>query len=166
MEPAKRLGSEAEGKTWVDGVAAAYAQRAGITLSSGSAGGAGGGASGGAVINSEEFNKFQAEQEQLAAQHIELYMRYLKKDSRAGEIRADVEKANAASLQDKLDSITREHGDAHIDGTQPCFDALRPATSTRHGTGCARTRSSHFTISYSGVSRPWTARSLLAVSRS
>ena len=106
-------------------MAAAYAQRAGITLSSGSAGGAGGGASGGAVINSEEFIKFQAEQEQLAAQHIELYMRYLKKDSRAGEIRADAEKANAASLQDKLDSITREHGDAYIDGIQPRFDALK-----------------------------------------
>ena len=59
MEPAKRLGSEAEATTWVDGVAAAYAQCAAITLSSCAAGGA--------VFNSEEFVKFQAEQEQLAA---------------------------------------------------------------------------------------------------
>jgi hypothetical protein len=28
------------------------------------------------MINSEEFIKFQADQEQFAAQHIELYMRY------------------------------------------------------------------------------------------
>lgn len=79
----------------------------------------------GAAISSEEFIKFQAEQEQLAAQHIELYMRYLKKDSRAGDIRADAEKANVAALQDKLDSIQREHGNAYIDSIQQRFDALK-----------------------------------------
>ncbi|KAG1036175.1 hypothetical protein G6F43_013099 [Rhizopus delemar] len=48
MEPASRLGSEAEAKAWLDSVAQAYAKKAGITLSapgSGSAGGAAGGAS-------------------------------------------------------------------------------------------------------------------------
>jgi fatty acid synthase subunit alpha len=125
MEPPKRLAAEPEAKAWLDSVAAAYAQRAGITLSSGGGGGAAGGATGGPVINSEEFTKFQAEQEQFAAQHIELYMRYLKRDSRAGEIKADQERANVAALQDKLDSITREHGDAYIDGIQPHFDALK-----------------------------------------
>ncbi|KAJ3886618.1 hypothetical protein GG344DRAFT_81530 [Lentinula edodes] len=76
MEPAKRLGSEAEAKTWLDGVVSAYAQRSGISLASpGAGGGGGGGGSGGAVINREEFTKFQAEQERFAAQHIELYMR-------------------------------------------------------------------------------------------
>ncbi|KAI0033531.1 fatty acid synthase [Vararia minispora EC-137] len=126
MEPPKRLASEAEAKSWLDSVAQVYAQRAGIALQSGGAAGvAAGGASGGPVINSEEFTKFQAEQEQLAAQHIELYMRYLKRDSRAGEIKADQECANTAALQDKLDSITREHGDAYISGIQPRFDALK-----------------------------------------
>jgi fatty acid synthase subunit alpha len=33
MEPAKRLGSEAEAKAWLDTVATAYAQRSGISLS-------------------------------------------------------------------------------------------------------------------------------------
>jgi hypothetical protein len=33
MKPAKRLGSEAEGKAWLDAVAQIYAQRVGITLS-------------------------------------------------------------------------------------------------------------------------------------
>lgn len=34
MEPAKRLGSEAEGKAWLDSAAQVYAQRVGISLSS------------------------------------------------------------------------------------------------------------------------------------
>lgn len=125
MEPAKRLGSEAEAKTWLDGVVAAYAQRSGISLSSGAAAGGGGGAAGGAVINSEEFVKFQAEQEQFARQQIEVYMRYLKRDSREGEMKYDAEKANTATLQARLDAITKEHGDTYIDGIQPTFDALK-----------------------------------------
>ncbi|CAK5268309.1 unnamed protein product [Mycena citricolor] len=127
MEPPKRLGNEAEAKAWLDGVVAIYAQRSGISLSSGSTGGAAGsgGNGGGAVINSEEFLKFQAEQEQFAAQQIEVYMRYLKRDSRAGESALDREKANSAELQTKLDNIAKEHGDVYIDGIQPQFDPLK-----------------------------------------
>ncbi|EIW57289.1 fatty acid synthase [Trametes versicolor FP-101664 SS1] len=125
MEPAKRLGSEAEAKAWLDGVVAIYAQRSGISLSSGAAAGAAGGGGGGAVINSEEFLKFQTEQEQLAAQQIELWMRYLKKDSRAGEIKYDAEKVNTEQLQARLDAIAKEHGDLYIDGIQPVFDPLK-----------------------------------------
>ncbi len=50
---------------------------------------------GGAVINSEEFTKFQSEQEQFVAQQVELYMCYLGKDSRAGEVASAKEKENA-----------------------------------------------------------------------
>ncbi|KAF7312560.1 Fatty acid synthase subunit alpha [Mycena indigotica] len=125
MEPAKRLGSEAEAKTWLDGIVAIYAQRAGISLSSGAAAGGGGGGGGGAVINSEEFLKFQADQETFAAQHIELYMRYLNRDSRAGETALDNEKANSLALQTKLDNIAKEHGDVYIEGIQPMFDPLK-----------------------------------------
>ncbi|KAF9490473.1 fatty acid synthetase alpha subunit [Pleurotus eryngii] len=125
LEPPKRLGSEPEAKTWLDSVVSAYAQRAGISLSAPGTGGAGGASGGGAVINSEEFIKFQADQEQFAAQQIELYMRYLKRDSRAGEIAFDTEKATSASLQAKLDSITKEHGDTYIEGIQPFFDPLK-----------------------------------------
>jgi fatty acid synthase subunit alpha len=124
LEPAKRLSSEAEAKLWLDGVVAAYAQRSGISLSAGGAS-AVGGTAGGAVINSEEFLKFQAEQERFAAQHIELYMRYLKRDPRSGEIAFDKEKANSAALQAKLDNIAKEHGDLYIDGIQPIFDPLK-----------------------------------------
>lgn len=123
IEPPKRLGSEAEAKAWLDGVVAAYTRRAGITLSTGSAAAAVAG--GGAMINSEEFLKFQAEQEQFAEQHVELYMRYLKRDSRSGEVSYDKEKANSVALQARLDSIAKEHGDTYIDGIQPIFDALK-----------------------------------------
>ena len=75
MEPAKHLGLEPKAKAWLDTVVATYAQRSGILLSVAGAGGASGGGGGGATINSEEFLKFQAEQEQFAAQHIELYVR-------------------------------------------------------------------------------------------
>lgn len=125
MEPAKRLSSEAEGKAWLDTVVGVYAQRSGISLSSGGSGGSGGDGVGGAMINSEEFLKFKAEQDRFAAQHIELYMRYLNRDSRAGEIAHDKEKAASAQLQVRLDSIAREHGDAYIDGIQPVFDPLK-----------------------------------------
>ncbi|EAU85370.1 fatty acid synthetase alpha subunit [Coprinopsis cinerea okayama7 len=125
LEPPKRLASEAEAKAWLDSVVPVYAQRAGISLSAQSSGGAAGGGGGGAVINSEEFIKFQAEQEKFALQQIEVYMRYLGRDSRAGELAFDAEKANATALQAKLDSITREHGDFYIDGIQPRFDPLK-----------------------------------------
>ena len=56
MEPAKRLGAEGDAKTWLDSVAQAYAQQAGISLSSGGgAAGGGGGASGGLVIDCKLF---------------------------------------------------------------------------------------------------------------
>ncbi|KAJ7769033.1 fatty acid synthase, partial [Mycena olivaceomarginata] len=124
MEPAKRLATEAEAKSWLDGIVAIYAQRSGISLSSGSSSG-GGGAAGGATINSEEFIKFQSEQQKFAAQHVELYMRYLNRDSRAGESALDQEKANSLALQMKLDNIAKEHGDVYIEGIQPMFDPLK-----------------------------------------
>ena len=80
MEPTKRLGSEAEGKAWLDAAAQVYAQCVGISLSSGGGDSSAGGSSGGAVMNSEEFLKFQAEQHEFAYQQINLYSRYLKRD--------------------------------------------------------------------------------------
>ncbi|KAH9856627.1 fatty acid synthase [Lenzites betulinus] len=125
MEPAKRLGSEAEAKSWLDGVVAVYAQRSGISLSSGAAAGGASGGGGGAVINSEEFLTFQAEQQNLAQQQIEVWMRYLKKDSRAGEIKYDAEKATSEQLLARLTAISLEHGDKYIEGIQPVFDPLK-----------------------------------------
>lgn len=127
MEPPKRLGSEPEAKAWLDSVVASYAQQAGVTLSSGGSGGAGGGggSGGGAVINSEEFIKFQEDQNEFTSRQIDLLMRHLKKDSRAGERLYDEEKLNSAALQDRLDAIAREHGDKYINGIQPVFEPLK-----------------------------------------
>jgi len=125
LEPPKRLGSEPEAKAWLDGVVSIYAQRTGISLSTGGGGAGGSSSAGGAVINSEEFLKFQADQEVFAQQHIELYMRYLKKDSRAGELAFDQAKSEVAALQAKLDAISREHGDTYVDGIQPTFDPIK-----------------------------------------
>ena len=88
-----------------------YAQRSRISLASP---GAAAGAGGGAVINSEEF---QADEEKFAAQHVKLYVHSLGRNSRAGELTFDQEKANSTALQAKLDSITCEHGDAYIEGS-------------------------------------------------
>ena len=46
-------------------------------------------------------------------------------DSWAGEVSFDQEKATSLALQAKLDSINCEHGDAYIEGIQPCFDILK-----------------------------------------
>ncbi|KAG8706031.1 3-oxoacyl-[acyl-carrier-protein] synthase [Ceratobasidium sp. 423] len=100
MDPAKRLGSEAEAKSWLDSVATEYARQAGVTLSSGGGGGSAT-AGGGAITNSEEFLKSQAEQQLFAAQHFELYMRYLRRDSCAGARAYGGEEANATALQAK-----------------------------------------------------------------
>jgi fatty acid synthase subunit alpha, fungi type len=125
MEPPKRLGTDAEAKAWLDSVAAVYAQRAGITLASGGGAAGAGSAGGGATINSEEFLKFQADQHRFVGQQVDLFMRYLNRDPRAGEQAHDKAKANVAALQAKLDSIAREHGDTYIDGIQPIFDPLK-----------------------------------------
>jgi len=66
MEPMKHLGSEAEGKAWLDATIQVYAQCVGISLSTGGGSGSSGGSSGGAIMNSEEFLRFQAEQYEFA----------------------------------------------------------------------------------------------------
>jgi fatty acid synthase subunit beta len=94
-EPPKRLGSEAEAKAFLDTLAQSYASYSGISLSSGGGAGAGGGAGGsGAVMNSEEFDAFVLKQEEQAQREIELLSRYLGKDIRAGEKKAEEEKVS------------------------------------------------------------------------
>jgi len=48
-------------------------------------------------MNSEEFIKFQAAQQEFAKQQVELYMRYLDLDTCAGHSAADVEKGNRST---------------------------------------------------------------------
>lgn len=126
QEPAKRLGSEADAKAFLDSAAQAYAQSAGITLSSGGGGGGGGaGAGAGVMIDSEQLDKMQGKQDDFVAQQVEVLMRYLGRDSRAGHRLADIQKAEVATLQEKLDAIKAEHGDEYVNGIQPVFTPLK-----------------------------------------
>ena len=97
-EPPKRLGSESEAKAFLDGLAQSYAQYSGISLQTAGAGGGGGGGGGGAVMNSEEFDKFVAKQNEQAQREIELLSRYLGKDPRAGDMKAIAEKVSLPLL--------------------------------------------------------------------
>ncbi|KAF9509535.1 hypothetical protein BS47DRAFT_1301318 [Hydnum rufescens UP504] len=124
VEPPKHLGSEAKAKTWLDAVIGAYAQQAGISLSSGATSGGGGGGSG-TVINSEEFIKFQVEQHKFTRRQVELYMCYLNLHPHEGACTVNSEKSNMQALQDKLDAINCEHGDTYINGIQPVFKPLK-----------------------------------------
>ncbi|KAF7293458.1 Fatty acid synthase [Mycena indigotica] len=60
-----------------------------------------------------------------SAQHIELYMRYLNRNSRAGETALVNEKANGLALQTKPDNVAKEHGDVYIEGIQLMFDPIK-----------------------------------------
>ncbi len=98
----------------MDSIVPIYTQRSGVSLSQ-----RGGGSSGSAVINSDEFTKFQSQQEHFVAQQVELYVRYLRKDSRAGEAAFVKEKEDTAALQQKPNSIL------YVEGIQPSFNALK-----------------------------------------
>ena len=118
VEPPNHLSFEAEVKSWSDNLVSIYWNSTLASRTSGS------GSSGG-TINSKEFLQFQADQNKFATQQIEVYMRYLGRDSRAGELAFDKERSNNLALQARLDSITRDHGDAYLDGIQPRFDPLK-----------------------------------------
>lgn len=125
MEPAKRLGAEAEAKTWLDSVAQAYASQAGISLSAGGSSGGGSSGGGGAVIDSEALDALEAKQLDLASQQVETLNRFLGRDARVGFRQKDSQKAETDALQAKLDSILREHGEDYISGIQPAFEPLK-----------------------------------------
>ena len=137
LKPPKRLASEAEGKSWLDSIVSVYAQRSGISLASPGAGGASRGGAGGAVINTEEFlSKFQSDQQKFTAQHVELYMRYLGRDSRTGEVTFNQEKVTSLALQAKLDSIDRELEDVpgfEFTSRTSHYKFTTPLTNGSHG---------------------------------
>ncbi|KAF9580624.1 3-oxoacyl-[acyl-carrier-protein] synthase, partial [Lunasporangiospora selenospora] len=132
MEPAARLGSEADAKAWLDTVAQAYSRRAGITLGAGGGGAVAGGAVGGAVMNSEEFNQFQAKQNAMMYQHLEIYARYLEKDLRAGDKLYEEEKRATLRLQADIDQWTAEHGDYYAEGIKPTFSTKKARKYDSH----------------------------------
>lgn len=124
-EPASRLGSENDGKAWLDDMANKYAAIAGINLSAPSAGGDAGAAAGGMMMDPAAIDALTKDQRALFKQQLELFARYLKMDLRAGDKAfADSQKASSA-LQAQLDLWTAEHGDFYASGIEPQFTPLK-----------------------------------------
>jgi fatty acid synthase subunit alpha len=126
MEPASRLGSENDAKTFFSDVAQKYATTAGISLSSASAGGAAAGAAGaGMMMDPAAIDALTKDQRALFKQQLELLARYLKMDLRAGD-KAFVgsQEANKA-LQAQLDLWNTEHGEFYAQGIEPSFSPLK-----------------------------------------
>ncbi|KAF8980010.1 3-oxoacyl-[acyl-carrier-protein] synthase, partial [Haplosporangium bisporale] len=110
----------------------AYARRAGISLGGGGGGAVAGGAVGGAMMNSEEFNQFQAKQNAMMYQHLEIYARYLEKDLRAGEKQYEEEKLATLRLQADIDQWMAEHGDYYAEGIKPNFSVKKARKYDSH----------------------------------
>ena len=103
-EPASRLGSENDAKSYLDDVAQKYASAAGISLSTASAGGAGaGGAGAGMMMDPAAIDALTKDQRALFKQQLELFARYLKMDLRAGDKAFAGSQESNKALQAQLD---------------------------------------------------------------
>ncbi|GAB7362022.1 hypothetical protein MBLNU230_g2056t1 [Neophaeotheca triangularis] len=125
MEPAARLGSENDGKAWLDDTAQKYASNAGISLSTGPAAGEGGAGGGGMMMDPAALDALTKDQRQLFKQQLELFARYLKMDLRAGDKAAFAGKKNETALQAQLDLWNTEHGEFYAAGIEPSFSPLK-----------------------------------------
>ncbi|KAK6440249.1 beta subunit of fatty acid synthetase [Oleoguttula sp. CCFEE 5521] len=132
MEPAARLGSEADGKSWLDETTQKYATAAGISLSSGPAAGAGDAGAGGMMMDPAAIDALTKDQRALFKQQLELFARYLKMDLRAGDKAALVGKQNEAVLQAQLDLWNTEHGEFYAAGIEPSFSQLKARIYDSH----------------------------------
>lgn len=124
-EPAARLGSENDGKAWLDETAQKYATQAGISLSTGPAAGDGAAAGGGMMMDPAALDALTKDQRALFKQQLELFARYLKMDLRAGDKAALATKQNEAALQAQLDLWNTEHGEFYAAGIEPSFTPLK-----------------------------------------
>ncbi|OAL43648.1 hypothetical protein IQ07DRAFT_291010 [Pyrenochaeta sp. DS3sAY3a] len=124
-EPAARLGSETDGKAFLDEQSNKYAGIAGISLSAPTAGGDAGGGGGGMMMDPAAIDALTKDQRQLFKQQLELFARYLKIDLRAGDKSfVDSTKAQSA-LQAQLDLWNTEHGEFYASGIEPQFTPLK-----------------------------------------
>lgn len=84
------------------------------------------------MMNSEEFNQFQAKQNAMMYQHLEIYARYLEKDLRAGEKQYEEEKLATLRLQADIDQWMAEHGDYYAEGIKPNFSVKKARKYDSH----------------------------------
>jgi fatty acid synthase subunit alpha len=124
-EPAARLGSETDGKAFLDEQANKYAGIAGVNLSAPTAAGGDGGAGGGMMMDPAALDALTKDQRQLFKQQLELFARYLKMDLRAGDKAFLGGQKAQSALQAQLDLWTTEHGEFYASGIEPQFTPLK-----------------------------------------
>ncbi|KAI9348018.1 fatty acid synthase [Obelidium mucronatum] len=127
LEPAARLGSEGEAKAWLDGAAAAYAAKSGISLGGGASAG-GVAVAGGAVMNSEEFNLQKLKTDLLIRSQMEQFAKYLDIDLLGHAEVLTAQKEERQALQSQVDLWNAEHGDFYENGIKPAFTKLKART--------------------------------------
>ncbi|KAJ5392377.1 hypothetical protein N7509_007867 [Penicillium cosmopolitanum] len=125
MEPASRLGSEADAKAFLDDVTNKYAASAGINLSTPAAGGDAGGGGGGMMMDPAAIDALTKDQRALFKQQLEVIARYLKMDLRAGDKAFITSQETQKALQSQIDLWQAEHGDFYASGIEPSFDPLK-----------------------------------------
>ncbi|KAJ5819647.1 hypothetical protein N7474_005238 [Penicillium riverlandense] len=125
MEPASRLGSEADAKAYLDDVTNKYAASAGINLSAPAAGSDGGAGGGGMLMDPAAIDALTKDQRALFKQQLEIIARYLKMDLRAGDKAFITSQETQKALQAQLDLWQAEHGDFYASGIEPSFDPLK-----------------------------------------
>uniref|UniRef100_L2FF05 Fatty acid synthase subunit alpha n=1 Tax=Colletotrichum fructicola (strain Nara gc5) TaxID=1213859 RepID=L2FF05_COLFN len=119
MEPAARLGSEADAKAFLDDVTNKYATSAGISLTTA------GGSGGGMMMDPAAIDALTKDQRALFKQQLELLARYLKLDLRAGDKAYINSQESEKLLQAQLDLWTAEHGEFYAAGIAPVFSSLK-----------------------------------------
>ena len=125
MEPAARLGSEAEAKAYLDDASQKYATNAGISLAAPAAGGGAGGEGAGMMMDPAALDALTKDQRTLFKQQLELFARYLKIDLRAGDKAFIGSQQAQNALQAQLDLWSVEHGDFYAAGIEPVFTQLK-----------------------------------------
>jgi fatty acid synthase subunit alpha len=131
-EPAARLGSEADGKAWLDSITNMYATQVGINLSAPVAGGDAGGAAGGMMMDPAAIDALTKDQRAYFKQQLEITAKYLKTDLRAGEKALVAQQEASEVLQKQLDLWKAEHGDFYESGIEPQFTPLKARVYDSH----------------------------------
>ncbi|CRG88720.1 fatty acid synthase subunit alpha, fungi type [Talaromyces islandicus] len=124
-EPPSRLGSDADAKAFLDGMANKYAAHAGISLSTPASGGDSGAGGGGMMMDPAAIDALTKDQRALFKQQLESIARYLKLDLRAGDRAFVASVESQKALQAQLDLWQTEHGDVYASGIAPSFDSLK-----------------------------------------
>ncbi|KAL4801748.1 hypothetical protein BDV18DRAFT_164560 [Aspergillus unguis] len=125
MEPASRIGSEADAKIFLDDIANKYASNAGISLSTPTASGDSGAGGGGMLMDPAAIDALTKDQRALFKQQLEIIARYLKLDLRDGQKAFVTSQETQKTLQAQLDLWQAEHGDFYASGIEPSFDYLK-----------------------------------------